>query len=248
MKGYLTHLILRQQGETPAIRPRLPSRFERAAEIEQPALPQFFTVGRPTAQIPTVFPANARLAPREPGGSRAAKAGTMTTPDTPMTPGQRGPVGNDSDANVAHLPPAWMPSPTSGAVHAGAPHEPEMASSTEHEHSASQATVAVPEMSQLPQARVAEPSVTRLSASKVRPSQSLTPPPQQTLHAVLPADAPARRSQAMAAAERPSIRVSIGRIDVRADLGRAAPAKPKSSAQMPQPQPLADYLKGRGAA
>jgi hypothetical protein len=240
MKGYLTHLILRQQGEAPAIRPRLPSRFERAAEIEQSAAPQFFAAGRPAAQVSAAFAAKDDHAPSEPDSSLGATSGTLTAPEL------RGPVGTESDARVAQLPQARMLAPKSGVVQDGAPHDPEMAGFTEHAHATSQAAAAARETSQ-PQARVAEPSVTRLSAAKVRAAQAQRPP-QQVLPAALQADAPPRRNQATAAVERPSIRVSIGRIDVRADLSKAPPPKPASGARAPQPQPLADYLKGRGAA
>ena len=236
MKGYLTHLILRQQGEAPAIRPRLPSRFERAAETEQSAAPQFFAVGRPAAQVSAAFAAKDDHAPSEPDSSLGATSGTLTAPEL------RGPVGTESNARAAQLPQARMPAPKSGVVQAGAV-DPEMAGSTGHAHATSQPAVAARVTSQ-PQARVAEPSVTRLLAAKARAAQT---PPQQAHPATLQAGAPPRRNQPMAAVERPSIRVSIGRIDVRADLSKA-PSKPASSARAAQPQPLADYLKGRGAA
>lgn len=272
MKGYLTHLIRRQQGETPAIRPRLPSRFERAVEVEQPAM-----------KISAAVSAGDRHTPREPSGSRdatvalpparthapasnAVHAGapqgsemagltaheysaiqaSVTARETPQSP-----QAGVAEPGVAAIGVTRLSAPNVRAAQSVTPQEEtrhaaplglEMASSTVPEHSATQASVTAREMPPLPQARVAEPLVTRMSASNVRASQPVMPP-EEPRHA-----APPRRTQTMAAAERPLIRVSIGRIDVRADLSKPAPPKPGISVRAPQPMPLADYLKGRGAA
>lgn len=237
MKNYLTHLIRRQQGEKPAIRPRLPSRFEHAAEIEPYSGTQFLAVGRPKAQVSAAVATKERHTPRDPVGNRDAKAGKRVTPE------QSDSIGHDVDSKIEPLSSTQTGAPTSGAVQGS-----EMAVLlAEHEHSASQAIVAAREAHSLPQARVAEPSVKRLSASNVRTSRLVTLP-EETRQAALQAGVTPQRNQEITTLERPLIRVTIGRIDVRADLNKAATPKPGSSARVPQPQPLAEYLKGRGPA
>jgi hypothetical protein len=250
VKNYLTHLILRQQGERPAIRPRLLSRFEHAAEVDSSAVPPFFSVDRAATQTSFSAPVNDRFALREPGGILSATVGTRTI-EEPQSP-----AGNDVKAVVEPLPFAQIRATTSGAVPADEEQgsemasfsEPEMANSTEQAYSTSStnpASNANRESPLLPQAIVVEPSAQRLSALQARTSRSVKLP-EATSPAALQTGVPPRHKQEITTVERPLVHVTIGRIDIRADLNKAAAPKPGGGARASQPQPLADYLKGRG--
>jgi hypothetical protein len=233
MSDFLAHLVERSRDEAaPEIRPRIPSAFEAsAAGDENPALLPIVAEDEPTAQRRT--PA---LQPPVYRGPLAAPTAAAPPPaPAPPTTGEREAAGdgfrpptpNDNRRQVG--PTAGIPSAVQEASRVpGTPTEPVQVIRvvTTRPEAAPAAVAAAAPVPPHPRPPAIEPRIVRAEPRRE-------------------SDAPGR-DPATGASERegPIIRVSIGRIEVRAVTGPSVPPPPP---RWPVPAPLGieEYLRQR---
>jgi len=273
VSGFLAHLAARSLGQSPAVQPRLPSRFEPPAflpgaarwsagdpgepgiverEEERPApaprrgpaagphgadrrppIPE----GQEGPERREPFPAPAV----EPGRDRAAGSRPALAPETPRPAAAPGPPA--PHPTVAR-PPAPVPAgapiasiaPTGPAAAAGRP------AAWPEDGGGGEGVPSAPRPAPAPAARLAPSSVQPAPPAPgpvvARPEVMLASPPTPAVPF-----APARP------AAEPVIRVTIGRVEVRAVTEAAAPAAarphPAAAPRGGEPPGLAEYLERR---
>ncbi len=225
MSDFIARIAARAVGEAPAARPRLPSVFEGATPHGQLGL-EVVEAEVPATRPPV--PAQGRLAvpgrDAPPAASEAEPSGTRREPEVreqtaPLVPPPAEPETQATPITSAE-PTGLEPEPVPAVARAGDP-EPTPAEA---------ARVVVPPAETVP----AAPSVA-------------VPPPVAT---AVPRVARPRETELatarVAALEPSSVRVHIGRLEVRANLQRPATPRPRARDEERPPElSLADYLRGR---
>lgn len=220
MSDYLSHLIARSSGRAAAIQPRLLSRYE-----SQP------------------FPGDSKVQMQ---GEETMRSRPLPTPLTPEETTDSLPaVPNPIVRATANLPVIAQPI-VSESVVAESPLQPQISSSPASQpiKLASLPEPVAPSPTASPQSeapQMADPVPVSMAIVTRLPRLEPLPPPVSP--GIPPQVTPARTALPLSQPEAPTIRVTIGRIDVRA----VAPPSP----QPPQAKPvkpnlsLSDYLKTR---
>jgi hypothetical protein len=262
--GYLAKLILRARGAERAVRPRLPARFEAPATAgpgagwvnarpARDAAPRAASATGKAGFIPTGELPGSRFPTR--GATRATDVGEATrlhgirhAPELPSAARrlartapsrlESGPTPNPPSAEAAGSPARARLGGTPGRSAQRAQESAEADGPVQR---------ATPETGVRPAARPVPLSPQRIAIAG-KPAAGIA-------RAVSTPTGPAAASPAIAGpapersavhGETPTVRVSIGRVDVRADLTPVPSAKRPSVVQQKRDSSLSDYLKGRG--
>ncbi len=249
MSGFFETVAARARGETPAVRPRLPSRFESAGVGADPFELSIETTAAPWATPEPAAPPDAGPNPR-PAISMRGEA----TPPVAAPLAARVETVEVQARPVAPVPPAPRTPEAPAEMYALA--EPAPALTQRPEVSSPAAVISAPlrstETTAQPSPRAAPPPDL---AVEQRPVTTLASRVEYTLPAATarqtpaePAPARATRAERRAAVlaaprEETTVHVSIGRIEVR-----AAPPAPEPRRREPARSPvmtLEDYLQSR---
>lgn len=250
MSGYLQRLVLRASGEVPALKPRTPGLFEPPSQ-RAPA-PMLLDVGmEPSADIG--FTGEPRRPP--PGGSDG-HAGDEHTSAAAFSPAAVFQSAHTGDSGEATRPPARVTQRVSAET---VPQAASMLAPAPLARPATQATIRIQTRHPLLDSvsasrdRTAAPPqpagpapVPARAALPLAPEQpqapTLAPGPVALAPSVLQAAHAAPAPRAAAAVPPPVIEVTIGRVEVRANMQAQAP-QPARARQ--QPTSLDEYLARR---
>jgi hypothetical protein len=262
--GYLSKLIMRARGAEGAVRPRLPARFEALATAAPgtgwanapsalDAAPRAASATDkagfiPTRELPSSTYTTRKLARALDVGEARRMRDTRPAPE--LRPASSQPARSGPSREEAGLAPDPPPTELSGSPARepvdGAPRRTRRRAQepAEADRPAQHATpnaVVRPAASPLP-LRPERIAIAAKPAAGVARAVS-TP---TGLNALSPAPAGPAWGPSAGQAGAPTVRVSIGRVDVRADLTLAPPARRPAAAQSKRDSSLSDYLKRRG--
>lgn len=249
MSGYLARMAARAAGSTPSALPRLPARFEAASEDTATDAPigqgnRTVLAGSGLASAEILGPEARALGvsgaeyqgPQIPGRAEPPPASSTFAETTPVRAsastgvGLVGPTATTTRPSESATAPA---SASGGVVLVGTPKNSGQESSAPVQRTGTPADArflapavppaAAPAVSAVP-IRPAVPALHAAEAFPVVPSRQANPVPE------------------------PVVRISIGRVEVRAALSTVPPPPQARSTPRPGPIPLQDYLRGRREA
>ena len=226
MSGFLASLVARARGEAQAIRPRLPARFETPLDDTQTANPFRETI----EELPSETPPSVR-----PARGTPVTQSEIPSQSTADTPGVRQPA--TPVTAVANVPTAAAPELRANDL---APPAMAVRKPTADAPSPTEELSAAP-IPMAPTTIIRESIETQIVPQPVVPARvSVAPTPPARLGQNVPPFA--AQPQPQRPALQPTIKVTIGRIEVRATQPASAPSR----AAAPSPvMSLDDYLRAR---
>ena len=226
MSGFLARVAARAVGEAPLAGPRLPTVFERAQAT----------------------PAEGGLE----GVDAEVSAGPLSRGETPPSaalprPGRTSPTpASDADpiAAPARRRESAAPEPEAPAAHALVPRAveplPEIAPAT--------GDISVKPLAEASHAVARPDPVARAVPAAAAVAAVAAVPVAPAVLGFRARPAPSQEAVRSGLAEPPTVRVHIGRLEVRANLQEAPPPRPRRAETAPPGPSLADYLRGHRTA